>query len=190
MTAYIADIGDIILGHSFRIAITADGEGNFKVLQAKNIKRDGAIELHDLTTTFLEKTRTQAFVKNGDVLLSNRGTFRAALYRGEHQNLIAASSVYIIRIYNTYEVMPEYLTVFLNSIAGQYALGAMNRGTLIKSLPKRSLSELLIPIPTTAKQKLIVDIYRNYQNRAKLYGRKTELEETIANQVITSLFSH
>ena len=189
MQKRLSDIGEIILGHTFRGAIEAAKEGNVAVLQAKNIKREGVLELDEIVNTMLEKTRSQAFVTNGDVLLSNRGTFRAAVYEGNASNVLAASSIYIIRMKNPDVALPEYISVFLNSTQGQYGLEAMNRGTLIKSLPKRSLIDLKVPVPPLKTQKLIVDIYKNYKRRSALYNQKSQLEEEIANQAITSLLS-
>ena len=190
MQSRLSSIGEIILGHTFRWAIDIVPDGNYQVLQAKNLKKGGALDMTDLATIFLEKTRTQAFVQTGDVLLSNRGIFRSAVYEGDHRNLIAASSLYIIRIRNTQKVLPHYLAVYLNSSIGQSALESMNLGTLIKSLTKRSLIELSVPLPPIATQQTIIDIHRNYETRAALYERKSSLEQIIATQTIASLLSH
>lgn len=189
MRVYLKNIGDTILGHTFRGAITEESNGNFFVVQAKNVRLNGIVEDGALVRTLLEATKINALVKEGDVLLSNRGTFRAGVFYGRQQNVIAASSVYIIRINNREKCLPEYLTIYLNSQTGQILLEGMNRGTLIKSLPKKSLLELAIPLPALHVQKTVIDVQKNYATRADLYERKLRLEEQIANQTITSLIS-
>ena len=189
MQKMLKDIGEIILGHSFRGAIVEVENGNYSVLQAKNVKVNGIVEDDELVRIDLMGTKVNALMESGDVVLSNRGTFRAGFFYGRQQNVIAASSVYIIRINNREMCLPEYLTIYLNSQAGQTLLEVMNRGTLIKSLPKKSLMEFSLPLPHLHVQKTVIDIHKNYATRADLYERKLRLEEQIANQTITSLIS-
>ena len=189
MNKRLEDIGEIILGHTFREAIVDVPTGNYAILQAKNIGREGVVATDDLVSTLLEGTKTNALVYKEDVILSNRGTFRAAVFNDNRHNVLAASSVYIIRIHNREQCLPEYLAIFLNSHEGQNLLEGMNRGTIIKSLPKRSLSELFVPIPSLATQKTVISIYKNFHSRAALYERKFRLEEAVANQSISSLIS-
>lgn len=189
MHVKLSDIGDIILGHTFRGAIVDDPRGNYAVLQAKNIHRDGTVKTEELAMVPLERMKMRALLRDQDVALSNRGTFRAGVFSGQRQNIIAASSLYIIRIHDHGRCLPKYLTIFLSSQTGQVLLEGMNRGTLIKSLPKRSLMELPIPIPALSVQHAVIDIHHNHSTRSELYERKMHLEEHIANQAISILIS-
>lgn len=179
---------EVILGHTFRGAILEESSGNCYVLQAKNIKAEGDLS-HEFTRINLEFSRAKGIVKDGDVILSNRGTFRAAVYRGNQKNIIAASSVYILRV-KKHQILPEYLAIYLNSEVGQNALQNLNRGTLIKSLAKSDLLELSIPLPTPEKQKIIIAIQVNYIARKKLYAEKSELHQNIASYAINYLVTH
>ncbi len=189
MQNILAEVGEIILGHTFRGAIVDTPNGNYYVLQAKNIRGEGTLEAKDLTATFLDGTKMKALARDRDVVLSNRGTFRAAVFKDARQNVLAASSIYLIRIRDHAQCLPEYLAIFLNSHEGQNLLEGMNRGTLIKSLPKKSLLGLSVPLPALHVQKTVIDIQKNYAARADLYERKLRLEEQIANQTIASLIS-
>ena len=189
MQISITDIGEVILGHSFREAVKNDSNGNYFILQAKNIDRDGKVETEDLPTTFLESTKRKALVQDRDVILSNRGTFRAGVLYGNQKNILAASSLYIIRMHERERYLPEFLAIFLNSQAGQALLEGMNRGTLIKSLPKGSLLELPVPIPPLSTQQTVIDIHRNYSARSNLYERKIRIEERITNKTISTIIS-
>ncbi len=189
MPVSLKNIGDVILGHTFRGAITAQETGSFFVVQAKNVRSNGVVEDETLVQTDLEGTKINAFVKEGDVLLSNRGTFRAGVFYGNQSKVVAASSLYIIRIAHNEKCLPEYLTIFLNSQAGQTLLEGINRGTLIKSLPKKSLMDLPVPLPALAVQKTVIDVQNNYATRVELYERKSRLEAEIAHQTIASLIS-
>jgi restriction endonuclease S subunit len=189
MEMKISQIADIITGHTFRYAIEHDNKGNFWIVQAKNI--NSGIDLNlDFTKTDIGKTRTKGLVKKNDILLTNRGTFRAAIYEGKIENLIAASSVFILRINEKDKILPEYLAIYLNSQPGQHKLKSECKGATIKSLAKSSLSEIIIPVPSIKNQKMIIGIYKNYTYRMDMYEREADLHKEIAeytiNQLITS----
>jgi len=189
MTTNLSSIGEVISGHTFRGAIPHDKDGNYAVVQAKNINRDGTVDHDNLIRTTLERMRSKGTAQDGDVILSNRGTFRSAVFRGDDTNVIAASSLYILRIHQS-DLLPEYLMVFLNSPQGQRMLESLNRGTIIQSIPRQNLLTLDIPVPTAAKQRQAVDIFHNYHSRMTLYERKTDLDEKIANHALSLLLTH
>ncbi|MBU0457827.1 restriction endonuclease subunit S [Patescibacteria group bacterium] len=189
MTTKLSSVGEVISGHTFRGAIPHDKDGNYAVVQAKNINKDGTIDNNDLERTIIEKMRSKGTVQDGDVLLSNRGTFRSAVYRGDDTNVIVASSLYILRVQQS-DLLPEYLMVFLNSPLGQQHLGILNRGTIIQSIPRQSLLSLDVPVPTIKKQHTAISIYQNYHSRIALYERKTDLHEQVANHALSLLLTH
>lgn len=189
MTTKLSSLVEVISGHTFRGAIPHDENGNYAVVQAKNINKDGTIDNRDLERTNIEKMRSKGTVQDGDVLLSNRGTFRSAVYRGDGTNVIAASSLYILRVQQS-DILPEFLMVFFNSPVGQQHLNILNRGTIIQSIPRQSLLTLGIPVPPLEKQKQAVSIFRNYHSTIALYERKTELHEQVANHALSLLLTH
>lgn len=189
MTTKLSAIGEVISGHTFRGAIPHENDGNYTVVQAKNINKDGTVDNDNLIRTTLERMRSKGIVQDGDVLLSNRGTFRSAVYRGNDTNLIAASSLYILRVKQS-DVLPEFLMVFLNSILGQKSLSILNRGTIIKTIPRQSLLSLDMPVPSLEEQKQAVSIFQNYHARLSLYERKTDLHERVANHALSLLLTH
>ena len=181
----LTDIAKIILGHTLRGAVVESVDGNCSLLQAKDIEENGNLS-PSLTMTNIEASRAQGFARKWDVVLSNRGNFRAALYLGEQDNILATSSVYILRV-DRAKIIPEYLVVYLNSKTGQDTLHNLNQSTLIKSLTKSDLMNLTIPVPTLEQQQKIIDVQANYLARKKLYIKKSKIHEDIASYAINHL---
>jgi hypothetical protein len=183
----LIDFAQIISGHSFRGAIMEQLDGDFLVLQTKNIMTDGSID-HDFVRIHIDNYREKSSIQKGDVLLSNRGNFKAAVYQDEVRNVIVASSIYILRT-DSSVIIPEYLAIFLNSKTGQRILQEHNRGAFIKSLPKSSLINLQIPVLDMKQQQKVVKIHNNYLAREKLYLRRAKLQKNIADNTIYNLIT-
>jgi restriction endonuclease S subunit len=189
MQIKMSSIGEVISGHTFRGAIPHDKDGNFAVVQAKNIKTDGTIDNENLVRTTLENMRSKGTVQDGDVLLSNRGTFRSAVFRGDDTNVIAASSLYVLRVQRS-DILPEYLMVFLNAPLGQKILESVCTGTIMKTIPRKDFLSLNIFLPTIEKQQQAIAIFQNYYRRMALYERKTDIHEKITDYALSLLLTH
>ncbi|MBA4336981.1 hypothetical protein C0416_04400 [bacterium] len=188
-TKHLKEISGIIAGYTFREALIGDSNGETKVLLAKNINTDGTINYPELTKISLNLPRTNAFVTRNDVLLSSRGIFRSGVFDNDSTNTIAASSMFILRIKDD-AVMPEYLSIYLNSRAGQNSIQKILTGSTIKTILRRSLENLIIPIPSLFNQKMIVDISKNSQQIEKLLIKKIKLTKNIAGEAIKQLITN
>jgi restriction endonuclease S subunit len=184
----LQEISEIIAGYTFRGALKNDSNGEIRVLLAKNINTDGTINFPELIRINLTLPRTNAFVTKADVLLSSRGVFRAGVFDKDSKNIIAASSLYILRIKNS-SVDPEFLSIYFNSEVGQNSIQKILTGSTIKTVLRGALETLSMPIPTLANQKKIIDINDNWKKRQKLLSRKIDLSKNIAEAAIKQLLT-
>lgn len=184
----LKEISEIIAGYTFREALQHDPNGEIQVLLVKNINDDGSINHYGLTRINFSLPRANAFAKKDDVLLSCRGIFRAGVLDKEAKNAIAASSLFILRIKNK-NVLPKYLSIYLNSEAGQNSIQKNLTGSTIKTILRGALEYLSIPIPPLAIQKMIIEISDNWQKREKLLNRKIDLDKNIAEGTIKQLLT-
>ncbi len=185
----LKDIAEIITGFTFRGALVSDQNGKTQVLLAKNINEDGTIAYHELTNISLEPPRTNAFVSKNDVLLSSRGVFRAGVFEKEANNIIVASSVFILRITNQ-NILPKYLSIYLNSAIGQNSIAKILTGSTIKTILRKTLEKLEVPVPPLVVQDQIIAISNNWNKRESLLNQKINLNKNIAEGAIKQLLTN
>lgn len=184
----LKDISELIAGYTFREALKSDLEGESKVMLAKHINDDGSVNYEALVKITQSLPRTNAFISKNDVLLSSRGVFRAGVFKKNENNVIAASSMFILRIVDN-KIMPEYLAIYLNSEAGQSNIQKILTGSTIKTILRRTLANLKIPIPSLSVQKQIVDISNNWNKRERLLNQKINLSKNVAEGAIQKLLT-
>ncbi len=160
-------------------------KGEIVYLQAKHFDENGELTgalYPDLdANTKIEKH----LLKKGDVLFAAKGSKNfAALYDNEKVPAVASTSFFVIRI-NDNNVLPGYLTWFLNHQRIRNLLKGQARGSSIASISKSVLSELEIPVPNIQKQELILKIF-NIRNKEKNLKQQIEnlREKEIQNLLI------
>ncbi len=186
MKGELKSIVNVISGYNFRIALKMDEIGSNLVIQAKDVMGGVYIEDNGLARINFKNDKTNAFVKSGDIIMSVRGKFRAGLYIGKAQSIIASSSVYILRLINK-NVNPEYLTIYLNSKLGQREIGKALTGAVVQTILRKDLENLNVIIPDLKKQQSIIDIYKNNILLQKKLDTKKQLINNITETVISKI---
>lgn len=191
MHTKVSQIGQVINGYTFREAIETNKNGDIFVLQAKDIIQGQDIaNSKDLTPIFFKGTRTASFLRKDDILIVSRGTntgsFRATIFGGNDENVIASSSVLILRIKKK-EVLPEYIATYLNSPEGQNKILQTVTGSYIQVISRIKFEELEIPIPPLQIQQSLNGLNRNIKQQELIYKREKELKQEIVNTIITNL---
>ena len=175
----LKEITKIITGYTFRTALKSIDEGGNLVVQAKDISDDLYINDDKFIKTSHQLLKSNALIKNNDILFSVRGKFRASVYNGNKNNIIASSSVYILRLIDD-KVKSEYLTIYLNSKISQREINKILTGGAIKTILRKDLEGLSIKIPSTKEQQDIINLYKNNV----LIQEKLKKKKEIINNVI------
>ncbi len=163
-------------------------KGEIVYLQAKHFDENG-----ELTETLYPDLDANSkihkhLLKIGDVLFAAKGTKNfAAWYENDNMPAVASTSFFVIRLHDK-NVLPRYLTWFLNHPSIQALLKAQARGSSIASISKAVLSELEIPIPNLQKQELILKIFE-LRNKEKNLKQQIEnlREKEIQNLLINTI---
>lgn len=191
MYSKIKHLASVSSGYSFRGAIMEDKAGDIRVLQAKHVKWDEDIlSTSDFTKVSLNIPRSGAFLQKGDVVIVSRGmnagTFRSAVIASEEKNVLASSSVLIIRVQNE-KILPEYLSLYLNSRDGQNAIAQRVSGINFQTLLRSNLEEIEIPVPSIGKQLLMVELYKNFRRQEEIAVMKTAIKKNLYNELFRNI---
>ncbi len=191
MQKKIKEIANVIAGYTFRGAIESDIAGDLFVLQAKNVKAGkNIIEVDGLLKTSFSAPRTNAYLQSNDVIIVTRGmgngNLRAALFQSSVANVIASSSIHIIRMKDEM-ILPEYIVLLLNSDEGQGALSEIVTGAHLQTLSRKNLEDLEIPIVSLEKQKLLINLDNNIKRQNEISEQKNRIRKSIINAAFKSV---
>lgn len=175
----LKDIANISTGYTFRSKIEPNDDGNYFVIQSRDLTDSFVLSDEGLIKTLVKSVSQASLVKNDDIILSSRGKYKAAILT-VNQPTVASSSVFLIRIKDKKEILPEYLGIYLNSYQAQLQLEKLTTNSYIKSLPKSNLKELKIKIPDLRKQEQIISLYQNISQQKELLGQKIDLLSSIS----------
>lgn len=133
------------------------------------IKNESAMQV-DLQSSEIGKDIT---LRVGDVLYTRKGSFgNAAPVREGQENSIISSEIMLIRIRDEWKehVLPEYLSVFFQSIFGVYQSEKWAHGAAFYSVSQRDLNGFVVPILPIHEQRRI----KESMNSSEMLRRKAQ----------------
>ncbi len=187
----INEIAEVIPGYAFRGAVEESAHGGIYLFQAKNLLQGEPVsEVDTLTRIEGSSVERPMWLKKNDVLLVARGmgvgSFRSTVFISDADNVMASSSVHIIRITNS-AVSPFFLSHYLNSRVGQNALLQIMSGSYIGALSRKGLEVIEIPIPPLDRQNLIVSLHDNLRRQQRILANKSSVVDNIINATFSNL---
>jgi restriction endonuclease S subunit len=163
-------------------------KGEIVYLQSKHFDENGELAETLYPDLNADSKIDKHLLKKGDVLFAAKGTKNfAAWYENDNIPAVASTSFFVIRLQDK-NVLPGYLSWFLNHPETQSFLKAFARGTSIASISKAVLSELEIPVPTIQKQELILQLFK-LRNKEKNLKQQIEIlrEKEIQQLLINAI---
>lgn len=97
----------------------------------------------------------------GDVLFTRKGSFgNAAPVWNESKQAIISSEIMLLRLCSEYKtnVLPEYLALFLNSIAGSIQAEKWAHGAAFYSITQEDLGSFVIPLISKSEQESLCNL--------------------------------
>ncbi|MCC5916521.1 MAG: restriction endonuclease subunit S [Cryomorphaceae bacterium] len=130
------------------------------------------------------KTQKHALIP-GDVLFAAKGAKNfAAVYHNNNPPAIASTSFLILRLYNTNNILPEYLAWSINQPNTMAYLRSQAKGTSIASISKKTLGELEVSIPSIEMQQTILEIMRLRKREKSIRERIENLRDQHIQQLL------
>lgn len=174
MKERLKDIADIFTGQTFRSKVENNPEGEVWAIQMKDLNSNYTDFSGTPNLVTYKDVSSNQLLRRGDILFLAKGNNNIAFQFELDRPAIAASLFFIIRE-NSGNVLPGYLTWFLNNHKTQKHLVANREGAMVYNVKKTILEELEIDLPDINTQKIISNIY-------KLSIREEELMKQIIEE--------
>ena len=160
-------------------------DGKCQVIQPKDVFGGGII--NEIALRFTpERLKPDHLLKDGNILLSSRGEFKAALYKGNNKT-IASNLLFVLSVKEKY-FLPEYLVFYLNSKSGQAQMAARKNPGALQAIVRSGIESLDVPLLPIKRQKLLAETYflllREKELSQRLAEEKTKLLELALNTEI------
>jgi len=174
----LADVAEIHFGKPKSIGNT-NNEEKTPYVKIGDIK-DGRIseKIKDFISLYeysKEKYFT-ALLQENDVLVSCQGTIgKVALAEHKDINIVPSPQLAVLRA-NVDKILPEYLFLAMQTPEVINQLKIRTKRLTIPRLNKDDLEEIIIPIPTLERQRVVIESYRDKKKRI------TQLEKSLKEE--------
>ena len=172
----LSDVCAIHSGYTARSRLENHVATGILTLQLRDISSSGRIEPERLSRAQLQGLSDHYFVQEGDVVFRSRGEHNTATALDDRfrERVVAILPLIVVRPKREF-VIAEYVAWAINQSASQRYFDTVARGTSIRMIPKSSLDELQIVVPSIPIQQRIVML-------DKLAERENELALNIAEK--------
>lgn len=189
MNVKLSEIADIYLGQSIRDRIVNDADGDYWIVQIKDVDKDSGINQKILYRTHLKGRTGPRLLKKGDLLFVSR-VFRGSLpysvlVDAGLPNLVAAPTFHILSVKKD-RVRAEYLHWFINSeVYGGRFFKQNAMGSSVLNIPKNVLSEMEIVLPTLQEQDRFIKLIQAANREKEIMESLVEKRRAFIDAVLT-----
>lgn len=184
MQVRLKNIVRIIAGHPFRQKIEHRKDGDYTIIQIKDINSQGKLSKENFIKTNIEDIKKGFLAKKDDVLITTRGLNRRAYYiASEIKNTVFVAQIFALRDLRE-DVKPAYLAWYINQKPSQNYLEVSASGSYIKNIRKDVLANMPIEIPPLETQRQIVEIHNLHFREIDLVAQIKEKREMLIKRLL------
>lgn len=179
-------------GYPWRGAIPVVNDGSVIAIQAKDISEIGEVILTDCVRTELSGKRDADWLRQGDVLLINKGSRSTAAYiECDLPDTTCPSSLYLLQAKPNWHnrLNMQFIAWQLNQPPLQTYLKRSAEGTLQVSLRRQVVEEAVLAIPDLHTQNLIAKLYVAAQQEHNTLTRMIENRKMQLSAIATHLLT-
>jgi len=167
-------IADIFTGFNYKKNNISFDNNDVNFIQAKDII-DNKLNKESILKISKDLLVQKFILKNNDILFSAKGSRKFAfLYKSIYGLASASSTFFIIRITDK-NILPAFLSWYLNQKPAQDYIKSQSKGTFISSINIKQISEIDVPMPAIETQEKIIEI-------DSLRKKEKELINVISNK--------
>lgn len=183
-TEKLNNLAEIKSGYTFRERVVSVENGDVFVIQPKDLSDFSYSKMARIN---LFKNMRKHLLEKGDVLLSNRGNFWAITYDGKYP-AIGSGGFFIIQVNNN-RILPEYLSLFLNSDLAQRTFLRLQESMTIPALTRTQIADIEIPIPSIKNQQKLIEFERLQKKEYNLIESLLSLKKQRLNAIIKGVIN-
>lgn len=173
----LGGLSEIQSGHITRGRIVPQGDGAYRLLQARDVDADSlSYEVDTMVRFNPVKSSKDWTLKAGDLLFMARGArnYTVLVKDDLPDDVLAAACFFIIRI-NTRQVLPNYLHWYLNQEpVAHYLLQHSGRGVNMPVVKRAVLEGIDVPVPPLETQRKVADLAMLMQKERMLLHQLAE----------------
>lgn len=178
----LVDIVKIRAGYSFREGLSKSISGDLPVVQFKDIEQASVDDLSMCVRISSEKIKPSHFLQFKDILLSNRGNYKSAVF--DVKQPCIASGVFFVMTVKNKKFLPEYIVAFLNSSGGQNALMTRQNSAGVQAIIRTELEQIDIPLVPISKQKKIVELVSLFQKEEDIIEKIQQNKKKLVDFIL------
>ena len=185
-------IASIELGFQLRSQVIQSPESKELLIQMKDVSKTNGVNWKTCVPTQLPGKKMPQWLCDGDVIVVARGfNFFAAHIQDIPQGFqaVAAPAFFVLSKINA-QILPEYLTWWLNQVPTQRYFEKSAEGAISKSLKRNALENTPVIIPPLEQQKHIVSLARLFREEYRLLEQMrtntAQMQTALVNQLIQS----
>ena len=183
----LKEIASIQMGYAFRSRLELDNQGNVNVIQMKDIKGNGVIDLTELTRVNIPYIKEHHWVKDNDIILRSRGrTTTSAIVKNAFNILIVTAPLLVIRT-NSNLILPAYLAWFINQPSSQIYLSSHARGSSVLMVSIEAVSLLEVILPSLGLQRKVVELSNLADKEQELLKLLAAKRQQYINRVLMQM---
>lgn len=158
-------------------------------IKGQHVSNNGILDTDIKPTVLWDQKIEQHFLRKNDVLvIAKGGSNKAAVFKDTKSPAIASSTFLVLKNIDQKIINSDYLAWYLNTELVQTKLAGNSKGTALTSINKNDIGNITIPIPSLAKQKLVLDLYAFEQKRNDIVRQLNELNaKKLQQQLLNSI---
>ena len=169
---------------------TVEGE-KYPMFSLESLIEGGGIK-KDLLDALesVEKLNDKYLSKTGDIIMRQTSPFTAVYITEELKNVLIPDYFFIIRVKNPQKLLPEFLSLYLNSEKTRKMFAKISIGVAVTKLFIKNLEAVRIPLFDIQKQRTLIPLNNLLVERERLLEAfiensrklKKELNQKILNE--------